>query len=329
MRVLLTGGTGFLGGHVATLLAREGHETVAVVRAPSRAGSLRSAGARVCKASLETGEGLDEALDGVDAVIHCAGGGQVRSFEYETFHAQNVRTTQTVLDRALAVRGPSLKRFVHASSITAAPGSPARADGSGNAGDNPAGSLYGRSKREAEDAVLAARGKFPVTLVRLPALYGPGDTRWLTAFRAVRLRVIPVVSQRARLSLLYATDAARSLVLPLTREHPDGAVYSPDDGEALTHEELGRRIAEAVSVRAVPVRIPEGVLFGAARGAEWIGQRTGGKVFLTRDKVRDMLADTWRCDAGPMRDAIGFRAEVPFAEGARRTAQWFRSEGLL
>lgn len=328
MRVLLTGGTGFLGSHVAERLMQEGHEVVANVREGSDASFLEKLGARVARASLETGEGLEKALDGVEGVVHCAGGGQVKSFEYETFRKQNVVTTEVLLT-AVKRYAPKVRRFVHASSITAAPGAKPREGVEGNDGDPKPNSLYGRSKREAEDVVLRESMQLPVTLLRLPALYGPRDTRWLTAYKAAKFRVLPVLSKTARMSLLFATDAASAMVTPLFVEHPSGAIYSPEDGTPRTQEELGRIIAEAVGVQAVAAPIPSGLLFGVARVNEWVGEKMGAKVFLTQDKVRDMLSDQWACDATPMRNELHWSAKVSLPEGAKQTAAWFRSEGLL
>ena len=325
MRVLVTGATGFVGSHIVEQLRSRRDLVRATVRPSSNTVLLKKLGVELAECSLETGEGLGAALDGVDAVIHCAGGGQV--VHYDDFHRQNVVTTEVLLNAIVANKTP-ITRFVHASSITAAPGDLSGECDSIDDDRFEPRSLYGKAKRQAERVVLSFAEKLTVTLIRLPALYGPRDTRWLTAFRAVKWGVVPVIGQ-SKLSLLYATDAASSMIVPLRAEHRSGRIYCPTDGCAKTHEELGKTIAAALKIRPWVVRVPPSVLRGAASVNEYLGKRLGTRVFLTHDKVGDMLSDCWQSDSTLMQRELGWAAEVDFSEGTRQTAAWFRSEGLL
>jgi hypothetical protein len=75
--------------------------------------------------------------------------------------------------------------------------------------------------------------------------------------------------------------------------------------------------------------VPPAVLYGAARAAEAFGRLTKRKVFLTRDKVRDMLADDWAIDSSQVRSELGRESQVDLLEGMRRTAEWLRDRRLL
>jgi nucleoside-diphosphate-sugar epimerase len=109
MRVLITGATGFLGSHLAERLVNEGHEVRAVVRKSSKTEFLEGLGAELAHASLETGEGLREALEGVDAVVH--GAGIVKACTAAEFHETNAGGTKRVLD-AVRQHAPGVRRFV-------------------------------------------------------------------------------------------------------------------------------------------------------------------------------------------------------------------------
>lgn len=326
MRVLLTGGTGFLGTHVAETLVKRGHSVHATVRDGSDVRRLNEIGATLRHASLETGEGLAAALDGIDAVIHAAGGGRVTS--PEGFRRQNLLTTTVLID-AITKHAPALKRFVLASSITAAPGAVPTSVERGNHDDPPPRSQYGASKRAAEDATLAIASRVPVTIVRLPALYGPGDTRWLSVIQPIAYGMMPTLGARAPMSMLYATDAASAMVRPIEVEHTSGRIYSPEDGEPRTQDQIGRVISEALGVRPIRVVVPRSVLDAAATLSEWMGARFKTRVFLTHDKVGDLLADGWACDSRPMRDEMGWTSEVNLYDGVCRTARWAIDEHLL
>lgn len=310
MRVLLTGGTGFLGSHVADALRARGDTVRATVRSSSNVTHLQGLGVELAEVSLESGAGLDEALRDIGAVIHCAGGGRVKGDE--AFQIQNVKTTQTLLRAVERVR-PNLRRFVHASSISAI----------------PAHSLYGKAKRDAERLVLDASSRLPTTLLRLPALYGPRDTRWVALYKAVRRGVQPVFGKGAAMSLLYATDAASSLIAPLDREHPSGSIFAPEDGVPVTQAELGIAVGKVLGKKPIPIRIPSALLQAAAISAEWVGKRMNREVFLTRDKLADMLSDGWVCDSTPLRQELGWSSKVNLGEGTRLAGDWFRAEGLI
>src|SRR5262245_4380662 len=109
MRVLVTGATGFLGHHVVERLGREGHEAVALVRPTSDTRRLGELGVRLVTGSLEDEGSLGPALAGVEAVVHCAGGG--RAGGGADLFRQNAGTTAALL-RATEASAPGLRRFV-------------------------------------------------------------------------------------------------------------------------------------------------------------------------------------------------------------------------
>lgn len=310
MRVLVTGATGFLGSHVTDLLLERGDEVVATVRRNSNTAHLRRVGAELKEVNLESGDGLASALDGVDAVVHCAGGGQVKSDR--DFVTQNVDTTRTLLRVVREVR-PKLRRFVHASSLSAI----------------PALSKYGAAKQDAEQVVLDASRDVPTTLLRLPALYGPRDTRWVPLYKAARVGVNIILGEGAAMSVLYATDAAASLVVALDKEHPSGSIYAPEDGTPVTQRELGRAIARVMKRTSFPVTVPATVMRAAATVVEAANRVRDTKIFLSHDKLNDMLATGWTCDSSSLRRELGWTSRVALDEGCEQTAEWYRRERLI
>src|SRR5215471_897459 len=130
MKVLVTGASGFLGGHVAEVLSARGDSVRALVRKTSSRKHLEKlGGVELCEGSVEQAERVREAVDGVDAVVHCAGIVKARSSD--EFVAVNVGGTSNLVHAARR-RGKSLRRFVHVSSLEAcgpsSDGSPVPAD---------------------------------------------------------------------------------------------------------------------------------------------------------------------------------------------------------
>ncbi len=287
MKVLVTGATGFLGSHLAELLVEEGHEVRALVRRTSKTELLDRLGAEKVTASLETGEGLAEAVRGVDAVVH--GAGVVKARSAEEFHRINAGGTENLL-AAVRRDNPGIRRFVHVSSL-AAHGFPEGPTPRAIDEEPRPVTHYGRSKLAGEQAVLAAKDDLPVSVIRPPAIYGPRDTEMFAFFQMVARRLVPFLGDRQnRLSLIYAPDCARALLDMLEKDHPSGSVYFVDDGCFYTQEEFAQIVAEVLGVRTMSFQVPIGVVSVAAVGSELWGKLRGQAMMLTRDKVNELEA---------------------------------------
>jgi nucleoside-diphosphate-sugar epimerase len=332
MRVLVTGATGFLGYHAVERLLARGHEPVALVREGGDTGpgsgraALAALGVARVTGSLEQPGSIAPLLSGIDAVIHCAGGG--RAGGGADLLAQNAGTTATLL-QAIASSGRRLRRFVLISSLSAHGPSD---DGHARPDDAPPQprSASGRSKAEAERLALAARGDVPVTILRPPAIYGPGDDRWLSFFKAVRRGIIPVMGQGGSTSLVFGPDCAAAIALAIEVEHPSGRAYSIAEGPARTWEQLGAGAARALDARALPLIVPRRSLALLGAAAELASSLRGKPSFFSRDKAIDAAAAHWVCDPAPLRRELGWAPAVAFErEGAELTARWYRAQGML
>ncbi len=328
MKVFLTGGSGFLGSHIADKLVEQGHEVRALVRPTSDSRHLQSIGAELVHASLETGHGLEQAVQGVDAVIHSAA--VVKARRPEEFTQVNVGGTSRLIEATRKVN-PGLHRFVLISSLAA---HGFRRDGKPRGLEEPSEPVtqYGRSKLEAERAVLKYVSEIPVTVVRPSTVYGPRDQETLLIFKTIRNRVLPFLGSRNnRMSMVYGPDAADAVCKTLQMAHPSGRVYSLEDGHVYTQADLGFRIAEALGVGGLnlPLDVPIRLVRIAARASELYGKVTNRAVMLTRDKLNELTQPHAVCDGSPAREELGWSPTVDLAEGARRAAQWYRAEGWL
>lgn len=323
MRVLVTGGTGFVGSHLVEALLAGGHDVRCLVRRGRTGWLPADPRLHLAEGSLQDAGALGDAARDREVVFHLAG--LTKALRREDFHRVNHEGTRTVV---LACRdAPSLRRLVYASSLAAAGPSP---DGRPLREDDPPRPIddYGLSKLRGEEAVRGEAARVPATIVRLPAVYGPRDTDFLAAFRTVRRGVLPVPARGARIDLSYVSDAVAALLLVAGRPEAAGATYFVAGDRPLSWEEAGEAMAAAVGVRAVPIPVPGLAAMGLAVGAEAWGRITGRASVISRDKVRGMRAPYWVCDASRVR-ALGFAPRVTPAEGFRRTVQWYRGVGWL
>jgi len=325
MKVLVTGATGFLGSHVAEQLKEQGHHVRALIRKSSDTSFLKQLGVELHVASLETGEGLAEAVADVDAVVHSAG--LVKARSPEEFRQVNVQGTQNLIDAARKVQ-EHIRRFVYVSSLAAS--GPCVNGQPRVASDDPQPvTHYGRSKLEGERAVLAAQDIFPVTVIRPPAIYGPRDREMYAFFKTVQRRVYPLMGRGNTASLIHGRDAAAAIVQALLVEHPTGRVYFVDDGSVYTWEEMGATLQSELGVRALPLRLPLRLFSLVALGTEFYGKLRNRSVMLTRDKLNELCQPHWVCQSSDITEELGWKPAYDFTSGARDTIAWYRSQGWL
>ena len=329
MKVLVTGGSGFLGSHVAEQLSAAGHEVRALVRKTSNRKFLSTLkNVELAEGSVEDRKSVDAAMKGgIDAVVHSAGLVKARN-EAEFFEC-NTQGTVNLLDAAIE-HAPNLKRFVHVSSLEACGPSfdrkPVPLDQ-----ERPV-TAYGRSKLAAEKEIVARKDKLPVVILRPALIYGPREAEVYEAFKAVKKHQYPVIGDGTMIACYsYGPDCARVCIQAIDANIPSGNIYFVDDGaEPLSMTRaMGELIPEALGVKPLlRMGIPFPVLSLASFGVEAYGKVRGKAMMLTREKVA-MLKHHWVCESKKTRDDLGWSPEVSFHDGVRLTAKWYEENGWL
>jgi nucleoside-diphosphate-sugar epimerase len=307
--VALTGATGFVGRHLAGRLRARGLRVRALVRRDDP--GLDALGVELVCGDLANEAALEALVAGVGTVVHAAG--LVRARRSVEFESANVRGTARLAEATR--RRAEGARFVLVSSLAA------RA---------PAVSAYARSKRRAEEELRRRADGLRATILRPPALYGPGDraTFPILAQLARGFLVAPRAPAN-RFSLLFVDDLAELLAELVAEPNVPAGPFEPDDGTpgGYTWRDLAERAAERTGRRVRLVELPRSVLAAAAWLAE-IGARPLGAVPpLSRGKVAELFHPDWRAtDDGALWRG---RARTTFAEGFERTLAWYRREGWL
>jgi nucleoside-diphosphate-sugar epimerase len=326
MRVLLTGGSGFLGSFVAEQLAADGHVVRALVRPRSDRRVLeRLGGIEFAPGAIEDPASLGPAVDGADAVVHVAG--IVKARRPSEFFEVNTQGTKNLLE---AAAGRGVGRFVYVSSLAAVGPS---LDGTPVPDDVEPRPVthYGRSKLEAERAVLAAKDRIHVTVVRPPLIYGPRDRETLAFFTSVRNGVLPMTGDGTNtLSVVYVADCAAAIVRALTVQGASGRTYFVDDGSVYVWREALAHIESALGRRAfVRFGMPMGVVKVAAAATQLWGKVTNTAQMLTLDKVNELTQPHWVCSGAGARRDLGWEPRVNWAQGVQEAVKWYRAEGWL
>lgn len=299
----MTGATGFVGGATVQGAVKAGWHVRALTRRPQpeREGVTWIAGA------LDKPDSLAEMAEGSDVVIHIAGVVNVPT--RAAFEAGNATATGYVVE---AARGAGVTRFVHVSSLAAR---------------EPGLSDYGWSKEQAESIVKASGLDW--TIVRPPAVFGPGDTEMLDLFRMAR-RGVMMLPPRGRMSAIYVDELARLLVaLAADRDASVGAIYEPDDGHAggWSHRGFARAIGRAVGRSHVSTLAIPATLLKAGGRLDRLVRRSRAK--LTPDRARYIAHPDWVAAKGACPPAELWRPELGTDDALAETVRWYRREGWL
>jgi len=319
---LVTGGTGFIGSHLAEFLRRRGMAVTALVRDPAKLRYLDAAGVRILRGDLET---IPDLPSDLDVVFHLAG--VTKALRESDYYKVNRQGTANLLE-SLARRNLR-PRFVLLSSLAAAgpckEGRPLRED------DPPAPvSVYGLSKRGGELEALARQDILPVTVVRVGAVYGPRDKDFLDYFKIVRLGIVPVFGRKRRpMTVCHVEDLVRALDLVARADAPSGEVFHIGHPEPCTFDDLGRMAARALGVRARPVVLPLAGIYTYILFEEKRASLRKQAAVLDRNKFAEYRYPSWILDVGKAKARLGFETAVPTEDGIRRTIAWYREAGWL
>lgn len=296
----ITGGTGFVGSRLIALATEAGHH----VRALTRREQAEREHITWIRGDLQDKAALARLAQGADAVIHVAG--VVNAPDRAGFAAGNVEGTANMLAAAEAA---AVERFVHVSSLAAR---------------EPGLSDYGWSKAEGDRLVEAS--PLDWSIVRPPAIYGPGDMEMLELFKLAK-KGLALLPPGGRISVIEVGDLGR-LLLALAVSDRCRLTLDADDGVATgwSHKDFAHAIGSATGKRVAAFALPRPLLMAGAH-LDRLVRGKGAK--LTPDRVAYFCHQDWVIDPARRPPANLWQPQVPTEEGLAATAAWYRQQGLL
>ncbi len=314
MHLLVTGGSGFLGGYLLDELQEDGYDIRVMSRHPGQL-SEDNGGIEACYGDLTEAHSLRKVMQGVDMVFHNA----AIAADYgpaERFRRVNVAGTRNVLD---ACRNAGVPRLVYTSSagVYGFPDSEAPIT---EASPKRPMNAYQRSKWEAERLVLQ-QDDIEAVAVRPPLVLGPGSPAAPLLLSRLEAQKLPFFGSGDNLiSLAHPRDVARCLRLA-GEEGQSGGVYNAVSFTCPA-KRLFRELADRLGVQPPQRHLPYPLAYAAAVLAEWMARLRSGEPTLTRFRVmqfgtsRDIRSDK------AMRE-LGFRPAWDLAAMADDLVSWY------
>jgi dihydroflavonol-4-reductase len=333
MLAFVTGATGFLGSHVARVLAEQGAELRLLVRPTSDLRNLEGLKAERVAGDLRAGVSFEKALSGCDAVFHVAADYRLWVRDPDAMYRSNVEGTRWLLR---AARKHGVRRVVYTSSVATMGFTSGVSSKNGEVADeNSPVALadmighYKRSKFMAEQvAVEAAKSGGDVVIVNPTTPIGERDIKPTPTGRIVvdfLKRKFPAYVETG-LNLVDATECARGHVQALEKGR-SGERYILG-GENLTLKQILDRLATITGLKSPTVKLP--YVFALATGVvdEMVtGRLLGREPRATIDAVRMGRKMMFVSSAKAERE-LGWRT-VPVDGALRRSVEWFRANGYV
>lgn len=315
MKALVTGAAGFIGSHLVEALIKRGYEVTCLIRRSSNCKWIEHLDIKYIFSDIYDTESYTDKISNFEYIFHLAG--LTKSVSEKDFFLANTENTKRLL-QAVADGNSKIYRFIFLSSLAAAGpscnGVPLREDSP----SKPV-SIYGRSKLEAEKAVLKYAYKMPFTIIRPPAVYGPRDSDFFIFFKLIKSGIFPYWGE-SHYSLIYVDDLVQGIILAAEKKEAENKIFFLSDNMHYSGEEIAKEIGLAFDSKALKIRVPRSIMPFLAL----IGEKLKKKGIINRDKIRELYYSNWTCDSSRAREELGFDLKITLREGIKWTADWYK-----
>jgi dihydroflavonol-4-reductase len=323
MKALLTGGTGFIGSHLAEYLLDESAEVFALVRDPHNLKWLKGLDIHLLKGDLLSIPSLPSE---VDYVFHLAGlTNSINKADYYTVNQQGTASLfQSLHDQKILP-----KKIIYLSSLAAAGPS---SNGNPVQESSPPHPVtpYGKSKLMGEAEALKFKKLYQIVILRAPAVFGPRDKDFLYYFKWIKKGILPAIGSKQRqMSLCYVKDLVRAFHLCSQKELESGEIFNIGDHNPCSYDRFGELAGKAMGKKLKKVKIPIPVGYLVALTADLGGKISKKPSALNLGRFKQMRQRGWIADMKKAREKLSFKPQYSLQEAIQETLSWYFKQSWL
>lgn len=321
MKYFLTGATGFVGGKLAQMLRKEGHEVIALVRNPAAAGALEGMGVKVAKGDVTEKESMRAPMQGCDGVYHVAGWYKLGQRDNSAGWQINVEGTRNVLE---LMQELGIPKGVYTSTLAI------NSDTHGKVYDEQFHftgkhiSEYDRTKAAAHDVAneFITKG-LPLVVVMPGLIYGPDGTSMSDeALRLFLKKQLPLIPRKAAYCWAHVEDVAQGHILAMEKANP-GSTYIIA-GPVHTLTEAFAMASEITGLRK-PLFVPPGMLRLSAFFSGLVEKIIRLPEMYSSEALRVQAGVTYLGDNSKARKELGYNPR-PLRDGLKETLEYEREK---
>jgi nucleoside-diphosphate-sugar epimerase len=324
---LVTGASGFVGGHLAEALARQKVKVKLLVRTTSKLPFKPTPNMELRFGNVTDLDSLRKAMKNVEVVYHLAG--VLRGSNFSAYRDVNAEGTRKV---CLAAAENKVKRLLYVSSLSAA--GPSNGNGPIDETVYPRPvSFYGQTKLMGEDIALSYQNHYPVTVLRPGAVYGPRETDIFQYFKMVAGHLVVMGGKSTqKISFVYVDDLVDAIILAAHSAKAAGKTYFISDGQSYHWGEIAAYIGKALDKSYATIKLPLGLVKAMASAGDGMTRLTGKSILppiVSGDKMKEAQAFGWVCKNTKFCEELGFKPKVDIEAGIQKTAEFYRTAGWL
>jgi dihydroflavonol-4-reductase len=321
MKAFITGATGFVGSHLVDLLLEKNYEVYCLTRKTSNLRWLKDKNVHPVEGDLFSNDALSGVIKDVDYIFHIAG--VVKSKDKAGFEKGNYLATKNLLELTQKFN-PNIKKFVHVSSGAVCGPNPDDAPMPETYEPKPR-TTYGITKRMAEEEVIKYKNKFPVVIVRPPAVFGPRDTEILVYFKTFSKGLNSVIGfQEKYLSLIYVEDLVNGIALAAEKETVSGSIYFICSDKEYNWNDIGNITSKLLGKKAVKVRVPHWIVYTVGAIAQFFSMFSKNAATLNLEKCFDITRKKWVFSNEKAKRELGFKEKYTLEESFKKTIDWYK-----
>jgi len=327
MKILVTGGTGFIGSHLVRALVKQGDSVFCLARNKKKAHSLNLSKVSLVKGDIRDKRAVERAIKGMDVIYHLAAISGKVAISPALYQAVNIEGTRNIIEACLKAK---VKRLVHTSTV-AVTGKLDKIPGDENSPYRP-GNWYEKSKTEGEKLVLeAVRRGLPAVVVRPGLIYGPGhEGVSMAKFFKMAAKGFAVIPGNGKnlWDITYIDDCLQGFLLAGKKKAALGEVFIINGSKPITVNELLKTLAREAGMELRLLHLPVwpmrfvGKIFGLVENVLHLPMPFSGQTVQLLTQSRPHSNEK-------AKRILGYHPRVSLKEGIAKTVAWYREIGFI